>query len=105
MASIVKLPVAAPKNHYAGRLQTEGKNWTAMEKKLLDQAEFLEAMILVLNDVREQNIRERDFAMKEIVTEEISHYQQRLEDIQQRIETLRSQYAEESGPVSAVRPQ
>ena len=57
-----------------------GNQWTTQEKKLVDRAEFLEAMILVLDDVRMQNIRSRDYAMMEIVSEEIPLYQQRLEE-------------------------
>ncbi|HQH71784.1 MAG TPA: hypothetical protein PK360_06850 [bacterium] len=96
MARIVDLPVTAgkTKHRYAERLQTSGERWVRQEKKLVDQAEFLEAMIQVLHDVKQQNIRERDYAMMEIVSEEIPRYFERLDEIQQRIMHLRQAYAE-----------
>lgn len=96
MAQIIQLPnaVLRTKNRYAGRLHTAGERWVRQEKKLVDQAEFLEAMILVLNDVKLQNIRDRDYAMMEIVSEEIPRVHARLEEIQQRIVNLRKEFAE-----------
>ncbi|MFB3787037.1 MAG: hypothetical protein ACE15F_11790 [bacterium] len=96
MARIVHLPVAVSKTkkRYAGRLQTAGERWIRQEKKLVDQAEFLEAMIQVLHDVKQQNIRERDYAMMEIVSEEIPRFYERLEEIHQRIVHLRQAFAE-----------
>ncbi len=94
MGSVVTLPLNRKSEgvQYADRLKTSGKRWVLIEKKLLDQAEFLEAMILVLDDVKLQNIRNRDFAMMEIVSEEIPRYQKRLEDIQLSLTDLRQQY-------------
>ena len=58
----------------------------------LDKAEFLEAMILVLDDVRLQNIRTRDYAMMEIVTDEIPRYEERLEETKSELEQLRQDF-------------
>lgn len=91
MSNLVTLP--APKgNIYSDRLQTAGALWTGKEKRLIDRAEFFEAMILVLDDVKMQNIQSRDYAMVEIVTEEIAHYQSRLDDVQEQLARLRSEY-------------
>lgn len=92
MGQLVQLPKRSVQNQYGARLQTQGEEWVRLEKKLLDRAEFLEAMILVLDDVRLQNIRSRDFAMMEVVSEEIPAYQKRLEDIQDSLTKLRNEY-------------
>lgn len=94
MGSVVSLPLDRTSDsvQYADRLKTSGERWVLIEKKLLDRAEFLEAMILVLDDVKLQNIRNRDFAMMEIVSEEIPRYQKRLEEVQKSLMDLRQQY-------------
>jgi len=92
MGNVISLPVAADVGRYGDRLLTRGEQWISREKHLLDQAEFLEAMILVLDDVRLQNIRNRDYAMMGIVSEEIPRYQKRLEEVQQSLTDLRRNY-------------
>ncbi len=93
MAKIVPFPQSEDKCHsYKANLQTAGQNWTNREKKLLDRAEFLQSMIIVLDDVRMQNARERDFAMMEVVGEEIPRYQQRLEEVQVELAELRRRF-------------
>ncbi|MBD3266935.1 hypothetical protein GF373_09720 [bacterium] len=96
MGNIVQLParqqVKESTPSYAEKLQTKGDQWVFQEKKLLDRAEFLEAMILVLDDVRLQNIRSRDYSMMEIVSEEIPRYEERLETTKQALTTLRREY-------------
>jgi hypothetical protein len=99
MAVILSFPSRAnvpqpPAPKYADRLKTAGEHWVRLEKRLLDQAEFLEAMILVLDDVKLTNIRNRDYAMMDVVSEEIPRYQQRLEDIQKSLTELRRDYME-----------
>lgn len=92
MGSVVQIPTQPAGNRYENRLKTAGDQWTTLEKKLIDKAEFLEAMILVLDDVRMTNIRKRDYAMMEIVGEEIPHYQERLTEVQDEIAQLRRNY-------------
>lgn len=106
MADILSFPARAQEPQrtsprYADRLKTAGEQWVRLEKRLLDQAEFLEAMILVLDDVKLTNIRNRDYAMMEIVTEEIPRYQQRLEEIQKSLTDLRRNYYE-SAKIASV---
>ncbi|MDX9753436.1 MAG: hypothetical protein RBU29_05710 [bacterium] len=96
MSNLIQLPLAktltrsgSSSNH---NVETQGDAWVYREKKLLDKAEFLEAMILVLDDVRVQNIRNRDYAMMEIVAEEIPLYEARLQDVQKELMQLRREY-------------
>lgn len=107
MAVILSFPSRAPETQpaaprYADRLKTCGDQWVRVEKRLLDQAEFLEAMILVLDDVKLTNIRNRDYAMMEIVTEEIPRYQSRLEEVQKSLTDLRRDYYESSKTANAM---
>jgi hypothetical protein len=96
MGHIIQLPLAKENGHHfhpkSQKLVTQGDHWVFREKKLLDKAEFLEAMILVLDDVRLQNIRSRDYAMMEIITEEIPRYEQRLETIKGDLQQLREAF-------------
>ena len=92
MGQVLSLPLSKETTRYADRMQTVGWHWTGKEKKLLDQAEFLEAMILVLDDVKLQNIQYRDYAMIEIISEEIMRYESRLEEIQKDLALLRLDY-------------
>jgi len=92
MGQVIDLPVPAKTLRYADRLQTNGEPWTGREKKILDQAEFLEAMILVLDDVKLQNIQNRDYSMMEIITEEITRYQGRLDEARKALFQLRNEY-------------
>ena len=107
MAEILSLPArtansqtASPR--YADRLKTVGEQWVRLEKRLLDQAEFLEAMILVLDDVKLTNIRNRDYAMMEIVSEEIPRFQKRLEEVQHSLATLRREYRETAKSLNSM---
>jgi len=92
MGQVVQLPASKSEDRYSSKLQTQGSEFVSREKKLLDKAEFLEAMILVLNDVRLQNIQSRDFSMMEIVSEEIPQYQTRLEETRMSLNSLRQEY-------------
>ncbi len=97
MGKLVSLPIhdhkhETPNKPYGDRLKTQGDYWISREKRLLDKAEFLEAMIMVLDDVRLQNIKKRDYAMMEIVSEEIPRYQERLEEVQTSLAQLRQQF-------------
>lgn len=94
MATIIDFPVPISPSGGSSRLRTAGGRWTHLEKKLIDQAEFFEAMILVLNDVKLQNIQRRDYAMMEIVSEEIPRYQQRLNETREQLSALRTEYEE-----------
>ena len=78
--------------HYGERMQTSGESWTRKEKKLLDRLEFLEAMVLVLDDVRLKNIRNRDYGMMGIVEEEIPRYMERIDQVRCDLENLRAKY-------------
>ncbi len=89
MNNVVALPVQSSQNRRGAILETQGEEWNREEKRLLDRAEFLEAMILVLEDVKLQNIRNRDYGMMEVVNEEIIHYQERLEESQASLAELR----------------
>lgn len=100
MAQIIQIPQRAAPDLRVERMQTQGVRWTTVEKKLLDQAEFLEAMILVLDDVRAQNIRNRDFSMLEIINEEIPRYEERLDEVRLALADLRSNYERKSAPVA-----
>ena len=100
MGHVLQLPRREKTQRYGDRLQTQGNQWTTQEKKLVDRAEFLEAMILVLDDVRMQNIRSRDYAMMEIVSEEIPLYQQRLEEVKRSLLKLRQDYNDQSRQVA-----
>ncbi len=93
MGNVVSLPIKESRINYSDRLQTSGNNWTMREKKLIDEAEFVEAMILVLDDVRLQNIQNRDYGMMDIITDEIMQYQQRLDSLQHSLSQLRTEYA------------
>ncbi|RJP32396.1 MAG: hypothetical protein C4527_06060 [Candidatus Omnitrophota bacterium] len=93
MGNVITLPHQESRISYADRLQTVGENWTLREKKLIDEAEFIEAMILVLDDVRLQNIQNRDYGMMDIITDEIVQYQQRLDNLQESLSRLRVEYA------------
>lgn len=92
MKNVITLPVSNSPVHYASRLKTAGSEWTTHEKKLLDTAEFLEAMIIVLNDVKIKNIKERDYAMAQIVTEEIKNYEARLDVTTNELTSHRQNY-------------
>ena len=92
MAQILSLPNIHSPSAYQDRLKTNGQEWTGKEKKLVDLAEFFEAMIIVLDDVKLHHIQDRDYAMVEIITEEISRYQHRLEAIQHELAQLRSEF-------------
>lgn len=92
MKNVISLPVAASPVHYASRLKTVGTEWTTHEKRLLDTVEFLEAMIIVLGDVKVKNIQDRDYAMAQIVTEEIQLYQSRLQTTQEELNRHREHY-------------
>lgn len=99
MADILSLPIGGspsnmPRPRYGDRLETTGDHWIRLEKRLLDQAEFFEAMILVLNDVKLTNIQNRDYAMMEIVSEEIPRYQERLNEVKKSLYDLRREYQE-----------
>ncbi|MGC9326438.1 MAG: hypothetical protein ACP5I1_02275 [Candidatus Hinthialibacter sp.] len=99
MADILSLPACGASSsksrpRYGDRLETTGDHWIRLEKRLLDQAEFFEAMILVLNDVKLTNIQNRDYAMMEIVSEEIPRYQQRLDEVKKSLCDLRRKYQE-----------
>ncbi len=106
MADILSFPSRSQESlntpRYSDRLKTSGEHWIRLEKRLLDQAEFVEAMILVLDDVKLTNIRNRDYAMMEIVSEEIPRYQRRLEEIQKSLTDLRKQYRESAHVVNMV---
>lgn len=97
MGKIVQLPLLKENlnrnQQQPQKLETQGDYWVFQEKKLLDYAEFFEAMILVLDEVRLQNIRSRDYAMMEIVSEEIPLYQKRLEETQVHLASLRRDYS------------
>lgn len=97
MGKIVQLPLfkenSTRNQQNPQKLETRGEHWVFQEKKLLDLAEFLEAMILVLDEVRLQNIRSRDYAMMEIVSEEIPLYQKRLDETHLRLIDLRREYS------------
>ncbi len=92
MAQVINMPAKTAGVHYKDRLKTQGERFSVMERKLVDQAEFYEAMILVLDDVRLQNIRKRDYAMMDIIAEEIPRYQKRLEEVQAMLDKLRAEY-------------
>ncbi|MFH1738051.1 MAG: hypothetical protein ABIH23_03515 [bacterium] len=94
MGQVVQLPDRSSEAtvHYGERLKTAGNPWTRKEKKLLDKIEFLEAMVLVLDDVRLKNIRENDHGMMEVVQEEIPRYIERIEEIRRDLESLRAKY-------------
>ncbi|MBI1388335.1 MAG: hypothetical protein GC154_07800 [bacterium] len=92
MAQVIQMPAKQSGVEYKDRLKTQGERFSVMERKLLDQAEFYEAMILVLDDVRLQNIRKRDYAMMDIITEEIPRYQNRLEEVRGMLDRLRAEY-------------
>jgi len=96
MGELVQLPNAHSEQtiFYGDRLRTAGDSWVRKEKKLLDRLEFLEAMILVLDDVRLKNIREGDVGMMEVVQEEIPQYLKRIEDIRRDLDALRSKYSQ-----------
>jgi hypothetical protein len=100
MAQVIPIPLRAAPNLRTERLQTQGIRWTTQEKKLLDQAEFLEAMILVLDDVRTQNICNRDYTMMEIINEEIPRYEERLDGIRHALANLRRDYEHSRAPLA-----
>ncbi|MBN2328751.1 MAG: hypothetical protein JXR73_16550 [Candidatus Omnitrophica bacterium] len=107
MADILTLPASgAPSNisrpRYGDRLETAGDHWIRLEKRLLDQAEFFEAMILVLNDVKLTNIQNRDYAMMEIVSEEIPRYKERLDEVKKSLFDLRREYQETAQAARSV---
>jgi len=94
MGEVVQLP--DPRRggvvYYGERLQTAGERWTRKEKKILDKLEFLEAMLLVLDRVRLENIRDSDYGMMEIVQEEIACYIERIEGVKRDLELLRAKF-------------
>lgn len=93
MAKVIPFPKPAETGHsYKNTLQTAGGDWTQQEKKLLDRAEFYQSMIVVLDDVRMQNARSHDYGMMEVITEEMPHYQQRLNEVQVELSELRRRY-------------
>lgn len=92
MAQVISMPMRSEGINYKDRIKTQGERFSVMERKLLDQAEFYEAMIMVLDDVRLQNIRKRDYAMMDIITEEIPRYQKRLDEVQDMLARLRTEY-------------
>ena len=94
MGQVVQLPDRRRDQvvQYGERLQTAGEPWTRKEKKLLDRLEFLEAMHLVLHEVRLKNIRDRDYGMMESVQEEIPMYIERMEKVRRDLEVLRAKY-------------
>lgn len=92
MAQVISMPARSKGIQYKDRLKTQGERFSVMERKLVDQAEFFEAMILVLDDVRLQNIRKRDYAMMDIITEEIPRYQKRLDEVKTMLDKLRAEY-------------
>jgi len=100
MGQVVKFPIHERNNRQSELLETKGSEWITREKKLLDKAEFLEAMIMVLNDVRMKNIQDRDYSMMEIVSDEIPHYQNRLEEIKHSLTELRKEYGTKSNQVA-----
>ncbi len=99
MATILTFPtksedIKTTSTRYTDRIKTAGDHWVQMEKRLIDKAEFLEAMVLVLDDVKLTNIRNRDYGMMDIVSQEIPQYQSRLEEVQKSLLELRKQYAD-----------
>ena len=92
MSNVISLPQHTSPVHYSTRLKTAGQDWTAGEKRLLDLLEFLEAMIIVLNDVKIKNIQSRDYAMAQIVTDEIKNYETRLHSTSLELNSLRRNY-------------
>ena len=92
MGTLVSLPKTKSTVRYADRLQTVGDKWTNTEKRLVDVTEFLEAMIIVLDDERTQNIQRRDSAMAQIIAEELQSYQTRLTAAQSELQQLRQDY-------------
>ena len=58
----------------------------------MDVTEFLDAMIIVLDDVRTQNIQRRDYAMAQIIADELQTYQTRLTVSQSELQKLRQDY-------------
>jgi len=107
MATILTLPsrsedITTKSTRYADRIKTAGDQWVQMEKRLIDKAEFLEAMVLVLDDVKLTNIRNRDYGMMDIVSQEIPQYQSRLEDVQKSLSELRKEYAESASTANII---
>ncbi|MDP8244221.1 MAG: hypothetical protein P9L94_09090 [Candidatus Hinthialibacter antarcticus] len=92
MAQVITMPARKSGIQYKDRLKTQGERFSVMERKLVDQAEFYEAMILVLDDVRLQNIRKRDYAMMDIIAEEIPRYQKRLDEVKDMLDKLRAEF-------------
>ncbi len=100
MGNVVQLPDLRSQSkefdtqpvYYGERMRTSGESWTRREKKLLDRLEFLEAMVLVLDDVRLKNIRNRDYGMMSIVEEEIPRYMERIDEVRHELENLRARY-------------
>lgn len=92
MAQVITMPAKQSGIQYKDRLKTQGERFSVMERKLVDQAEFYEAMILVLDDVRLQNIRKRDYAMMDIIAEEIPRYQKRLDEVKNMLDKLRAEF-------------
>ena len=91
MGHVVSIPVSNKTNRYSDRLETIGAKWSGKEKKIIDRIEFLEAMLMVLDDVKMTNIQNRDYAMMEIISEEIIQYQKRLEEERKSFLQLRLQ--------------
>jgi hypothetical protein len=92
MNNIIQLPCQPSPMQYANRLKTAGPDWTTNEKRLVDTLEFLEAMIIVLNDVKIKNIQCRDYAMAHIVADEIKQYETRLHSTSTELTNLRRNY-------------
>jgi hypothetical protein len=103
MGQVLQLPDRRSSEivYYGERLQTAGEPWTRREKKLLDRLEFLEAMLLILDDVRLKNINDRDYGMMEIVQEEIPRYIERTAEVRRDLDILRAEYSQS---VLAVAP-
>ncbi len=92
MKNVVSLPATSSTVRYASRLKTSGVRWTSTEKRLLDTVEFLEAMIIVLNDVKVKNIKDRDYAMAQIVADELKQYEARLQSVTDELNAHRQSF-------------
>lgn len=92
MNNVIQLPNQPSPTQYANRLKTAGSDWTTNEKRLVDMLEFLEAMIIVLNDVKIKNIQSRDYAMAHIVADEIKQYESRLQATSNELTDFRRNY-------------